>query len=928
MSRQPANAFQSKTLIACVLLVFLLTSSPIAVAQSPADMQRLTSLFQQFQKQQASDEKAKAAGTARELEDLGGKLMGPSNPDIVGFGLVRAILLRDIGQYDKALQQARNTRRKILKHLGRNQIVFGKSLITLGSIHQLKGDFDKAKEYYVKGIEILAGLGEAGQKDLSEGYTNMAGLLNEINDPVTAKIYNQKSLDLNIKIFGAGSPQVALMYNNLGMASMKLGDLDAAEEKLTQSLKLYEKIYGPDHAEIATSLNNVGLMYNKRGKFSEATTAYRRALKIAEEKLQRTDPWYAKIKGNMGQHLDELGQHDEALPLLIETVKLSTEIHGTDHPSTATALHNLGSTQANVQDYENGRKNLTEAARVMLKARGDRHPFSAGTFTCLAGLETVTNNIDAAIAAFDSARNIANLAAWDVLPGLSTNEQQNFMGQTFNHTLHNSLALADQNPDNQKVLQSTAGWLANGKGIAETALAAAESKTPNQELKQVTLEQVRKAIPDDAVLIDIARHYLIDYKARTWKERRLDPHYVAWIIPPTGDIARVDLGDAKMIDGLIDKAREEITNAGGEGGTIQQRGDAGAVKIVEAKLATLADVVWKPLATKIDPKTRRLILSPDGQLWLVPWNALPVQQTDAGDDEGGKARWLIEQFAISTTASGRELVLGNQSDQPNETKPAIFSNPQFDQSSSGKSSSDQRLFRKPPQPVNRSAKRTRSANLFNQDGGFRFRATSLPGTDKEAKAITPSMKAWLGGEAPDNFRGPYALESVVKQLERPRSVVFATHGFYANASDNNSEVDPLASCGLLLAGCNDKTAEILGDDGVLTGTEIAKLDLRSTELVVLSACETGTGKIENGNGVAGLRRAFHLAGAESVASTLWRIPDLETADLMTEFFRALANDADKDDALQTAQVNRIKFLRNEAGAAHPYYWAGFGISGR
>lgn len=916
-----------KRLVACILLAFCLTSFSAAVAQSPADMQKLTSLFQQFQKQQASDEKAKAAETALELEAHGEKLMGASNPDIIGMGLVRAILLRDVGQYDKALQQARTTREKALNRLGRSHLIFGKSLITLGSIHRLKGEFDKAKQYYVEGIEILGGLGEAGQKDLAEGYANMADLLNAVNDPLAARVYNQKALDLNVKMFGADSIQVALLHNNLGMALMTLGDMDAAEEKLTRSLAVYEKIYGPDHAEIASSLNNVGMMYTKRGKYPEATAAYRRACKIADEKLERKDPWFAKIKGNLGQLLGELGEHEEAQALLLETIKLSNEMHGADHPSTATALHNLGSGQTDAQDYVNGRKHLTKAARAMLKTRGDRHPLTAGTFAYLGILETATKQKDAAIAAFTSARDIANQAAWEVLPGLSTNEQQNFMRQTFDWTLYTSLALAEQIPENQQVLQSTATWLANGKGIAEMALATARSNKTDQELQQVTLDQVRGALPDDAVLIDIARHDLIDYDARSLKKRLLDPHYVAWIIPPAGDVVRVDLGDAKMIDGLIDEAREEINNAGGAGGTIEQRGDAGAVKIVQAKLARLANVIWKPLAAKIDNKTRRLILSPDGQLWLVPWNALPVEQTDAGAEDD-KVRWLVEQFAISTTASGRELVLGSQSDQPNKNKPAIFSNPDFDQSPSGKSSSYQRLFRKPPQPINPSAKRNRSVSLYNQEGRFKFRAKPLPGTDKEAKATTPSMKAWLGDEAPDNFRGPFALESVVKQLVRPRSVVFATHGFYAKADDDNSEADPLSSCGLLLAGCNDKTAEIQDDDGILTGKEIAALDLRSTELVVLSACETGTGKIENGNGVAGLRRAFHLAGAECVASTLWRIPDLETADLMTEFFATLAKDADKDDALRLAQVNRIKFLREQSGAAHPYYWAGFGISGR
>jgi len=169
MSPKRLSSSYTTRLIGCLLfsIVLSLSSQSAAIAQSPGDMQRLTALFQQFQQQQAGDEKAKAAETARELEALGQKLMGVSNPDIIGMGIVRAILLRDIGQYDQALQQAKNTRRKALKHLGRSHLVFGKSLITLGSIHRLKGEFAKAKEYYDEGLQVLAALGEAGQKELA-----------------------------------------------------------------------------------------------------------------------------------------------------------------------------------------------------------------------------------------------------------------------------------------------------------------------------------------------------------------------------------------------------------------------------------------------------------------------------------------------------------------------------------------------------------------------------------------------------------------------------------------------------------------------------------------------------------------------------------------------------------------------------------------
>jgi CHAT domain-containing protein len=201
-----------------------------------------------------------------------------------------------------------------------------------------------------------------------------------------------------------------------------------------------------------------------------------------------------------------------------------------------------------------------------------------------------------------------------------------------------------------------------------------------------------------------------------------------------------------------------------------------------------------------------------------------------------------------------------------------------------------------------------------------------------------------------------ALEERVKQLRSPRILHFATHGFVLpdqvvstarverlsmlNSAGRpiqglTSEAgepleDPLLRCGLLLAGCNAApgTHPEGAGDGCLTGQEIVALDLSSTELVVLSACDTGAGRVQHGEGVAGLRQAFLIAGAEAVLATLWQVSDELAADLVVKFFDRLAAGEGRTAALRHAQLDLIATRRKERGAAHPAAWAAFELTGR
>lgn len=189
--------------------------------------------------------------------------------------------------------------------------------------------------------------------------------------------------------------------------------------------------------------------------------------------------------------------------------------------------------------------------------------------------------------------------------------------------------------------------------------------------------------------------------------------------------------------------------------------------------------------------------------------------------------------------------------------------------------------------------------------------------------------------------GKDSLEEELKAVRSPRILHLATHGFYFEQlrqpgvgtglearllqSDN-----PLLRSGLVLAGANrwkDKSPEgVTLDDGWLTAEEAAMLDLRGTELVVLSACEAGLGDLRPGEGVYGLRRAFIYAGSRSVLATLEQIPDAESRQLMKPFYSELAAGKSRVEALREAQLKLIA-ERRKAGAAHPFFWANFVLIG-
>ena len=204
----------------------------------------------------------------------------------------------------------------------------------------------------------------------------------------------------------------------------------------------------------------------------------------------------------------------------------------------------------------------------------------------------------------------------------------------------------------------------------------------------------------------------------------------------------------------------------------------------------------------------------------------------------------------------------------------------------------------------------------------------LPGTRTEVLGIS----ALFSDGASAVFTGTKASEQAAKEADNPRILHIATHGYFLEdeaigAKKSAYISSPLLNAGLILAGAENflKTGVPLnknGDDGILTAFEAMNMNLDQTELVVLSACETALGDVQNGEGVYGLQRAFKLAGARNIIMSLWNVDDDATQELMTTFYEEMLKSGDRHKAFRFAQEK----LREKYDS--PFYWGAFILVGK
>lgn len=881
------------------------------------------------------------------------------------------------------------------KVLGKDHPVIGASVGNLAQLYLDMGQYAKVEPLQRRSLAIYeAKLGKDHPR-VASGLNNLALMYRALGEFARAEPLLRRSLAIKEAKFGKDNPAVADALNNLGLLLKDMGQHAKAIPLFERSLQISEAKLGKNHPSVAQTLNNLGVVYLEQREYAKAEPLFQRSLELREAQLGKNNVAVAMNLNNLANLYRLSGNLDKAETLNRRALEIKETQLGKDHPDVAASLNNLANVYGDRGEYARTEPLLRRSLEIREAKLGKDHPEVANAYANLGMTMAAEKKWDEAADLFQRERRCVRRHVARVLPSLSPAEQSNFLLATDQSSFHIALMLGwerrGEKPGKTDLNELSAGWVLNGKAVADEALAArallerddadpqrrpivvelrslrqeraglalavpkpGEEKARQQHLetlerRQLDLEkqlaqlgglaeprgdpwvdiaEVRKSLPADSVYIDIIRFRPYNFTAKAGDIYWRDERFAAWVVPPAGKgaVRIIDLGEAKKIDDAVSAVRAEFRAAQDPDRSKNPVAlDEGAAeKVMRGKLGALARLALHPLLAEIG-NAKEWVISPDASLWLVPWAALTLPD----------GSYAVEKYTLRYVISGRDLV---QSPVRVAAKqPLIFADPDYDLNAAGCRAVVEELIE------NRAAD---SERKFFTTSSQLPRVARLPGTAAEAKAVQPLLQVYAGGE-PWTYRGKYAQEAVFKSSKNPKVLLLSTHGYFledqvvapadktagteataARTKQGNALENPLLRCGLLLAGCNDRGPRLASDeDGVLTGLEIVSSDLRGTELVVLSACETGLGDVRNGQGVAGLRQAFQLAGAQTVLATLWQVPDRDSALLMIDFFTNLGKQK-KAEALRSAQLARIKARRERGGNAHPYFWAAFTITGQ
>jgi len=822
-----------------------------------------------------------------------------------------ASVYSEICNYQKALQLIEKSLEIRISIFGIHHIETATVYNNLGSTYWILDKYNQAVFYTEKALTIQKRVFGESHLSTATSYDNIGMIKRDIGDYKESHINLKKALAIRHNLLGHKHLTLAVSYNNLGLLSLDLHEYKNALMYYVKTLDITKKSLGEEHPYTALAYNNLGAVYEKSGKYEKSLKYYKKALDIREKTNDINHPDTAISYNNIGYVLWCLGNYEKALGYMVKALNIQKEKFGENHSDVALSYKNISLVFFSIGKYKKAYEKLLKSILIEKNRKKDifstinnrkKILFLKNKSTDLTILFHRANiYIQELKKEVDNQKIKKQIYALHLQEKGSFQDEETFLGIIYANTKDQDLkakieSLRGLKYQYAKLLNEMTGDEREKQRI--NALKKKISKLEQylsehiQRFKQetefdnITHKDIAKDLKEDELFIDFAEgeknyyFFTLNHKAKL--------EFVEMSQDDTEKIQKNITEFRKNIKERIESTNEYEINE------IEKE----STEILKA----LYDLIINKYLKEHIKEYKKLTISPDGRLNLLPFDAL----------YDGK-EYLLNTKKIYYISSGRELIRINRfgmSNKEDQEKIVVFADPDYDyeqeqeqevssSSDENKDSDDTTDFRT-----------TRAVTKFTN-------CKPLPWTKEEANVIkqifTEQSRIYIEKEANEKY---------FSETTDAHILHISTHGIVAQ---NDKEKEPLLKTALALTGYNTSIKQEK-DYGVMTGLKIASMDLNNTELVVLSACETAIGESDNVIGVSSLSRAFMIAGAKSTIASLWEVEDKSTKEFFELFYHKIQTQTNYAKAFKETQREMYHKLKNTKN--HPLYWAGFSFFGR
>ena len=890
------------------------------------------------------------ADVAASLEDLGWLLTKTCDYDAASLVVERSLAIRD-------------------SLYGRAHLEVAQSLSARAYLRILTSDFVGAQHDYERALQIQKSLLDPQHPKVSGTLNSFAALKMKMGDYEAAKPLLEQALEIRRATLDPKSPFLAGTIGNLAWLYHLMDDNETAAKLYRDAIELFMASVGDQHPMISNAFVGYGKVLQSQKRYEEARTYFAKALEIRRAKFGPNSHDVADCLLGMSEVEDGMGDLTQATIHAREALGIHTSLYGPNHYQIARELVGLGDCLARTGDRVgalDASLRAEDIAREHLRLAIRALPENEALL--LAGIRDSGRDLAVSLAT-SGLDSPSRRRVWDTVlrsRGLILDEMasrhRSMMETGDPEVAFAATKLAAARVRYANLVLRPPDHLPKGYldlvGAARAEVSRAERSVTDRSARlrlmvasrDVSLADVESRLePGDVLVAYVAfdRRVVASPGAAAPAQTRStrvaaggssDREYLAFALRAGRKAPEVfTLGSAVEIDALV---HDWVQNA--------SRLPAAAAENEACRLAgaALRHRIWDPMASSL-ASAKRIFVVPDGAIHLVNLDALPADEV----------RYLAETIPVLFLLSAERDLVADLRAAPRGHGLLALGGADFDvsplllsdvgqQEMSGRSTVNAKVAYRGASP---------------ECDDFRsLRFHPLPASSEEArdvarrwdKAVLDSRSGDRAVEGSRCLLGTEAGEAAFKRFAPGRAALhLATHAFFlgeqcglpmenARGIGNvrvrveppvqRSVTSPLLRAGLALSGANRRDAVGSGEeDGVLTAEEIATLDLRGAERVVLSACETGVGEVHDGEGIFGLRRAFQVAGARSVVMSLWPVRDDLAREWMSLLYEAwLVEKLPTARAVRAASVSMLRARRSQGLDDHPASWAAFVASGK